>query len=86
MELPQPNELVLIKRTKGCDYIGYRNDKPLSKNIDASRDCHWYGRPVNDILVDPANSFFYCNFSDVTVISWRNLKNTLSEQLVDQSK
>lgn len=69
-ELPPANVLVLIHRTKGPLYFGYRNDKPISENIDASRDCHWYGRPVNETDVNRQDSFFNRNFSDVTVTGW----------------
>lgn len=77
--LPEPNTLVLIQRTKGQHYLGYRNDRPLSENIDASRDCHWYGRPINESDVNKSDSFFYCNFSDVTVVGWSSLAPVLNK-------
>lgn len=75
-ELPEPKKIVWITRTGGSIYIGCRNDKPLSTNPDASRDCHWWGMPVVDGLYSNQqydDLHFYCNFSDVTVESWMPL-------------
>jgi hypothetical protein len=78
-ELPSPNTVVLIERTKGPCYIGYRKDKPLSTNIDASQECHWYGRPANENDVEKSDSFFYCNFSDVTVTGWLSIPSLINK-------
>ena len=77
-ELPPANTLVLIERTKGGFYLGYRLDRPLSTNADPSRECHWHGRPTNESDVNKSKSFFYCNFSDVTVTGWINIPTVIN--------
>lgn len=76
-KLPEQNVLVLIKRIKGPVYLGYRNDKPLSSNPDASRETHWTGRPMHEPNVKKNDSFFYCEFSDVTVSGWALLEDVV---------
>lgn len=72
--LPEPNKLVWIKRNKGSIYLGYRDDKPIATNEDASKDCFWYGNPTHSMLMaDERQLRFRYNFSDVTVDSWAEL-------------
>src|ERR1044072_6556349 len=77
-ELPTANTLVLIQRQNGSLYLGYRMDRPLSTNPDASQECHWYGRPANDNDVKKSDSFFYCNLSDVTVAGWLSIPSIIN--------
>jgi hypothetical protein len=77
-ELPTANTFVLIQRQNGSLYLGYRMDKALSTNPDASRECHWYGRPANENDVNKSTSFFYTNFSDVTVTGWLSIPSLIS--------
>lgn len=74
-ELPPAFTIVLITRKTGDKYYGYRTDAPLSTNKDASRECHWYGRYLNEGLVcDRMGKLqFGFNFSDVTVKEWQLL-------------
>ena len=76
-QLPLPNAFVFIKRTSGLVYLGYRNDKPLSEKPDASQDCHWYGRPTHETDVKKSDSFFYTNFSDVSVVGWASVASVM---------
>ncbi len=69
--LPETNEVVWIYRKSGHIYIGYRDGHPLSTNKDASRDCHWYGTPCDDVKLSIKKDIrIYTNFSDITVSHW----------------
>lgn len=75
-ELPAAGQVVFIKRSKGIyDYIGYRNDKPLSTNPDPSYDCYWNGSPLNDLEIRNGAIRLHTNFSDITVTHWRRIES-----------
>lgn len=71
--LPEENVLVWVKRKNGSIYLACRNNKEFSENEDASRDCHWYGKKLDDAF--KTNPFMkwepVFNFSDTTVLSWK---------------
>lgn len=74
--LPEPGKLVWVKRQHGGSiYLAFRQDKPISTNKDASRECHWYGSSRIDGLYGNAFDGWQPqgNFSDVTVIGWKEL-------------
>ncbi len=77
-QLPPKNTLVVLKRypnkiEEEPIYFAMREDKPLSVNPDASRDCYWHGSNQNTFLAEhekrnELDSF--SSFSDVTVKEW----------------
>lgn len=76
--MPEPNKFVWVKR-KHKDYanvyLAARKDKPLSVNPDASRDCYWYGNPLETALIMEGGSLIaHHNFSDVTVEEWADVE------------
>jgi hypothetical protein len=83
--LPPQGLVVWIRRTRNRVedapiYIGRRNGEPLSKNPDASRNCHWNGAHVSTAFHNPeevSNAFgmtFTSSFSDVTVEAWKRIE------------
>jgi hypothetical protein len=74
--LPEPNILVWVKRVDGGIYLAYRTASPLSIDIDASRNCHWYGGHLMSVVrVEYFREIqFDSNFSDVTVEAWQEIK------------
>lgn len=77
-QLPPKNTLVLVKRiaNKIEDepiYFAMRQNKELSTNPDASRECYWWGNNQKIFLAEN-ESFLemdgFANFSDVTVKEW----------------
>lgn len=70
-ELPDPNMLVWVKRKNGSIYLGYRMNRPLSINLDPSRDCHWHGNQIDNHYEMKYGKYEFHNmFSDVTVEAW----------------
>ena len=81
--LPPPNVLVWIKRTpielkEGPICKGIRLDRPLTNNLDASKDCYWRGI-YSQVLLDDEQDYsvvlFNCFFSDDTVLEWAYIEN-----------
>ena len=77
-QLPPNNTLVLVKRVSNKVedepiYFAMREDKELSTDIDASRNCYWHGNNKKHILgkqESPRLLDGFANFSDVTVKEW----------------
>jgi hypothetical protein len=77
-QLPPKNTLVWVKRQPNKVeqepmYLAMRNGNELSKNPDASANCHWYGIHSNALDVEQKSHMgleFGVSFSDVTVIEW----------------
>lgn len=77
-QLPPKNTLVVLKRypnkiEEEPIYYAMREDKPLTVNPDASRDCYWHGSNQNTFLAEheKRNELdCFSSFSDVTVKVW----------------
>ena len=71
--LPEAGLLCWIKRTNNKIYFGARINKPLSTNIDNSKDCWWYANPVTGFIETDCRDEWHAHnhFSDVTVIEWQ---------------
>jgi Protein of unknown function (DUF551) len=71
-QLPEPFVPVFVRRNKSNNvYIGFRLDKPLTENPDASRDCYWYGNSFENFIGDIRGDIkIFNNFSDITVSEW----------------
>jgi hypothetical protein len=81
-QLPPKNTLVVVKRypnkiEEEPIYFAMREDKPLSVNPDASRDCYWHGSNQNTFLAEHEKPYMFDSlscFSDVTVKEWAFIK------------
>lgn len=77
-KLPPKNTLVLVRRLpnkveENPIYYAMRQDKELSTNPDASRDCFWFGRNQKQFLSENESCYnldSFGNFSDITVKEW----------------
>lgn len=77
-QLPPKNTMVLVKRypnkiEEQPIYLAMRQDKELSKNPDASRDCFWHGNHIDKFFSEQENYYQLdglSRFSDVTVKEW----------------
>ena len=76
--LPIKGRLCVIKR-KNSIYLGSRySDSELVINPDFSRNCHWFGNPIDsDICETPYDYHFAHNFQDGTVIGWAYLVDSI---------
>lgn len=74
--IPEPFQLVWVQRKGiGNIYLASRREMPLATNpdTDTSRDCHWWGNPVESALTTNNLNDIHPkhNFSDVSVARWQ---------------